>query len=92
VSLSWVSKAARADANSAARSPLGGQAYSQIILFKDRNAFRNFTAGNLEFGADASAVAIVAAAGAQVGTTGSSAAASVGRDDARAIGSPLVAG
>lgn len=65
---------------------LGGQAYSQIIFFKDRNAFRNFTAGNFEFGADASAVAIVAAAGAQVGTTGSSAAASVGQDDAKAIG------
>jgi lipid-binding SYLF domain-containing protein len=65
---------------------LGGQAYSQIIFFKDRTAFKKFTAGNFEFGADASAVAIVAAAGAKVGTTGSSAAASVGQDDAKAIG------
>jgi lipid-binding SYLF domain-containing protein len=65
---------------------LGGQAYSQIIFFKDRSALREFTAGNFEFGADASAVAIVAAAGAKVGTTGSSATASVGQDDAQAIG------
>lgn len=65
---------------------LGGQAYSEIIFFKDRDAFEKFTAGNFEFGADASAVAIVPAASAQVGTTGSSAGASAGQQDARAVG------
>jgi len=54
----------------------GGQAYSQIIFFENRGAFEEFTKGNFEFGADASAVAITAAAGATVGTTGASAAAS----------------
>ena len=37
---------------------LGGQAYSQIIFFEDEHAFKEFTGGNFEFGADASAVAI----------------------------------
>ena len=37
---------------------LGGQAYSEIIFFKDKQALTEFTAGNFEFGAQASAVAI----------------------------------
>src|SRR6476469_2084331 len=52
---------------------LGGQAYSQIIFFKDQRAFKEFTSGNFAFGAEASAVAITAAAGASANTTGSSA-------------------
>lgn len=36
---------------------LGGQKYSQFIFFKDRVALENFKRGNLEFGAQASAVA-----------------------------------
>ena len=55
---------------------LGGQAYSQIIFFKDQRAFKEFTSGNFAFGAEASAVAITAAAGAKANTTGSSAGAS----------------
>jgi lipid-binding SYLF domain-containing protein len=48
----------------------GGQAYSQIIFFKDKRAYDDFTSGNFEFGAQASAVAITAGATAQAGTTG----------------------
>jgi lipid-binding SYLF domain-containing protein len=61
---------------------LGGQAYSEIIFFQDARAFNEFTQGNFEFGADVSAVAITAAAGANVGTTGASAGASGGKKDA----------
>jgi lipid-binding SYLF domain-containing protein len=65
----------------------GGQSYSQIIFFKDRRAFEEFTNGNYEFGADANAVAITAAAGASAGTTGASAGASGGKNDATTQGS-----
>jgi lipid-binding SYLF domain-containing protein len=54
---------------------LGGQAYSQIIFFEDKRAFDEFTSGNFEFGAQATAVAITAGASAQAGTTGPSASA-----------------
>ena len=49
---------------------LGGQAYSQVIFFQDKRAFDQFTSGNFEFGAQATAVAITAGAQAQAGTTG----------------------
>ena len=65
---------------------LGGQAYSEIIFFEDARAFNEFTKGNFEFGADVSAVAITAAAGAGVGTTGASAGASGGKKDATTAG------
>jgi lipid-binding SYLF domain-containing protein len=65
---------------------LGGQAYSQIIFFEDQRSLREFTSGNFEFGADASAVAITAAAGAKTSTGGSSAGASGGRHDATTVG------
>jgi lipid-binding SYLF domain-containing protein len=55
---------------------LGGQAYSQIIFFEDKRAFDEFTSGNFEFAAQATAVAITAGASAQGGTTGTSASAS----------------
>ena len=55
---------------------LGGQAYSQIIFFEDKRAFDEFTSGNFEFGAQATAVAITAGASAQAGTSGTSAGAS----------------
>jgi lipid-binding SYLF domain-containing protein len=64
----------------------GGQAYSQIVFFEDERAFKEFTNGNYEFGADVSAVAITAAAGATAGTTGSSAGASGGKKDASTSG------
>ena len=65
----------------------GGQAYSQIVFFEDERAFKEFTNGNYEFGADVNAVAITAAAGATAGTTGSSAGASGGKKDASTSGS-----
>ena len=37
---------------------LGGQAFSQIIFFKDKKALERFTEGNFEFGASASAALI----------------------------------
>ncbi|TWO83177.1 hypothetical protein AYI75_16860 [Shewanella algae] len=52
---------------------IGGQAYSEIIFFKDEQAYRDFTSGSFEFGAQASAVAINAGANAQAGTAGNSA-------------------
>lgn len=66
---------------------LGGQAFSQIIFFEDKRAFDEFTGGNFEFGAQASAVAITAGASAQATTTGSSAGASSGKHDANTTGS-----
>jgi lipid-binding SYLF domain-containing protein len=65
---------------------LGGQGYSQIVFFEDERAFKEFTSGNFEFGADASVVAITAAAGASANTAGSSASASGGKNDAKTVG------
>ena len=41
---------------------LGGQAYSEVILFEDKGALDNFTSGEFEFSAQASAVAATAGA------------------------------
>jgi lipid-binding SYLF domain-containing protein len=65
---------------------LGGQAYSQIIFLEDKRAFDEFTGGNFEFSADASAVAVTAGASAAATTTGSSAGASGGMKDATTKG------
>jgi len=54
---------------------LGGQAYSQIILFKNADTYDDFTAGRFEFGADATAVALTYGAQAGVSTKGASASA-----------------
>ena len=64
----------------------GGQAYSQIIFFEDKRAFDEFTAGNFEFGAGVSAVAITAAASGSAGTTGASGGISGGKKDADTAG------
>lgn len=64
----------------------GGQAYSQIVFFRDKRAYDEFTSGNFEFGAGVSAIAITAAAGAQAGSSGTSAGASVTKDQARTEG------
>ena len=42
----------------------GGQAYSQVIFFRDAAALKEFTEGNYELGAQATAIAIVAGAAA----------------------------
>lgn len=64
----------------------GGQAYSQIIFFKDKRAFDEFTSGNFEFSAQAAAVAITAGASAGTSTAGSSATASGGKNNAATVG------
>ena len=64
----------------------GGQGYSEIIFFQDKRALDEFTSGNFEFGAGVEAVAITAAASAETGTTGSEAAASGGKKDAKTAG------
>ncbi|WKE65341.1 lipid-binding SYLF domain-containing protein [Gallaecimonas kandeliae] len=45
---------------------IGGQSYSQIVFFKSAAAFDRFKKGDLEFGAQASAVALDAGAGTSV--------------------------
>jgi lipid-binding SYLF domain-containing protein len=65
---------------------VGGEAYREIIFFEDQHAFDEFTKGSFEFGADARAVAITAAAGATAGTSGASADASGGQKDAATAG------
>jgi len=65
---------------------LGGQGFSQIIFFEDDRSLKEFTSGNFEFGAEASAIAITASAGAKGSTTGSSVGASGGKNDAKTIG------
>lgn len=62
---------------------LGGQAFSQIIFFEDERAFREFTSGNFEFSAQATAVAITAGVSAEANTGGGMAAGiSGGQNDA----------
>ena len=65
---------------------LGGQAYSQIVFFEGQRSFKEFTNGNFEFGAEASAVAITAAAGAKANTAGSSAGVSGSKNEAKVVG------
>jgi len=64
----------------------GGQAYSQIVFFQDRRSFKDFTRGDFEMGADASAVVITAAVSGTAGTAGAEAAASGGKRDAATAG------
>ena len=66
---------------------LGGEAFRQIIFFEDERAFKEFTSGNFEFGAQAQAVAITAGASAGASTGGgASASASATQHDAAAAG------
>ena len=60
----------------------GAQGYSLLVFLEDERAFNEFTSGNFEFGAKASAVAITAGASASAGTSGTSAGASGGKNDA----------
>lgn len=65
---------------------LGGQAFSEIIFFEDKRALDEFTKGEFELGAEASAVAITAGAAAEAGTGGATAGASVTSDKAQVFG------
>lgn len=60
----------------------GAQGYSLLVFLEDERAFKEFTSGNFEFGAKASAVAITAGASAGAGTSGTSSGASAGKKDA----------
>lgn len=64
----------------------GGQAFSQIIFFQDQRAFDEFTSGNFEFGAQASAIVITAGANAEASTKGTSATANLGKGNLKAEG------
>jgi len=64
----------------------GAQGYSQIIFFEDKRSYDEFTGGNFEFSADASAVAITAGVSGSAGSTGTSAGASAGKSDATTAG------
>ena len=60
---------------------VGGQAYTQIIFFEDNRAFREFSRGGFEFGAQVNATVIKANAQATASTAGSTAGASGGTTD-----------
>ena len=63
---------------------LGGQVYSQVIFLEDKRAYDEFTSGNFEFSAQATAVAITAGVSAEANTGGGMAAgASGGSNNAR---------
>ena len=49
---------------------LGGQAFSEVIFFKDKTALDDFTRGNFELGAGVSAVALTAGASGDLGYNG----------------------
>lgn len=65
---------------------LGGSGFSQVVFFQDQRALTEFTNGNFEFGAEVSAVALTAAAGAAANTAGNSATASGGKNNANTKG------
>ena len=65
---------------------MGGQAFSQVIFFQDQRAYDEFTSGNFEFGAQASAIVITAGANAEASTKGTSASANLGKDRLEAEG------
>lgn len=60
----------------------GAQGYSLLVFFEDERSFKEFTSGEFEFGAKASAVAITTGASAGASTSGTSAGASGGKKDA----------
>ncbi|MDA3808223.1 MAG: lipid-binding SYLF domain-containing protein [Thiomicrorhabdus sp.] len=64
----------------------GGQAYSQIIFLQDQRSYDEFTSGNFEFGANASAVVITAGVAAEASTKGTSATANAGNKYVKAEG------
>lgn len=65
---------------------LGGQAFSQIIFFQDQRAFDEFTGGNFEFGANASAVVVNVGVSGEASTKGTSATANAGNRNVKTEG------
>jgi lipid-binding SYLF domain-containing protein len=67
---------------------LGGQAFSQIVFFEDERALNEFTSGNFEFSAQATAVALTAGVSAEANTGGgTSAGISGGTNNATTVNS-----
>jgi lipid-binding SYLF domain-containing protein len=62
---------------------LGAQAYRQVIYFKDKRAFDDFTSGNFEFGAQAEAIVITSSAGVSAGTEGTTSSANANQSETR---------
>ncbi len=60
----------------------GGEAYSEIIFFKDKRALDAFESGNFQFGAGVSVVVITAGASASADTSGTQTSVSGGQDNA----------
>lgn len=65
---------------------LGGQAYSEILLFQNRQDLVRFESGKFALGAQASAVAITVGASASAGTTGTGTSASGSEESAATTG------
>ena len=65
---------------------LGGQAFSELILFRNADALEEFSSGKFAFGAEASAVALTAGAQAGANSMGSSASASDSQPGGSAVG------
>ena len=66
---------------------LGGTGFSQVVFFEDKRALDEFTKGNFEFGAEVQGTVLTAAAKASANTSGSSATASGGMNNAAIGGS-----
>ncbi|HEX5043511.1 MAG TPA: lipid-binding SYLF domain-containing protein [Candidatus Polarisedimenticolaceae bacterium] len=64
----------------------GGQAYSQVVFFEDKESLERFTSGNFEFAASASAIAVQSTAGASAGTEGTTASAAGKKTEVAAAG------
>lgn len=64
----------------------GGESYSQMIFFENKEALDKFTSGNFEFGANVGAIAITASASGTAGTAGTSGAASGTKHEAATAG------
>jgi lipid-binding SYLF domain-containing protein len=62
----------------------GGQAYSEIIFFKDESALQRFESGHFQLGADVGAVAVTASAGASANTGSGASASASGTEHAAA--------
>jgi len=62
---------------------LGGQAFSEMVFFQDQRAYEEFTSGNFEFDATASAVGIVVGAQAKAGSEGATASTSTNTVEAQ---------
>ena len=65
---------------------LGGQAYSEMVFFKDPAALKLFESGNFSLSADVNAVALTASASATAGTAGTEAGVSGNEHHAVAAG------